>query len=119
MTRPGGPCPEGVEPMADWWYAKDGQQRGPVTSSDLARMAQAGELKPDDLVFGGDAKDWIAASKIKGLFPAAGGGNRPVPVPGRPGEDAAFAFEGSPVSPGGADVGGVRRPSISMPVVVD
>src|SRR5436305_15283172 len=105
MTRPGGPCPEGVEPMADWWYAKDGQQRGPVTSSDLARMAQSGELKPEDLVFGGDAKDWIPASKIKGLFPAGGGGSRAVAAaPARMGgEDQGFGF-GSPPPGGGGDV---------------
>lgn len=59
--------------MADWYYAKGGKQNGPITSAQLRQLAQAGELLPDDLVFREGGTNWVAASTVNGLFPAAGG----------------------------------------------
>jgi hypothetical protein len=36
--------------MANWCYAKDGQQYGPIASAQLKLLARSGELQPDDLV---------------------------------------------------------------------
>ncbi len=53
-----------------WYYARDDQQFGPVTSVELKRLASASELSPDDLVWKEGMDEWAAASKVKGLFPA-------------------------------------------------
>lgn len=72
--------------MPDWYYARDGQQQGPVSAAQLKQMAGAGELEPDDLVFQEGGKDWVAASTVKGLFPAGGAvkaSRAPDPAPAR------------------------------------
>jgi hypothetical protein len=71
--------------MADWYYAKDGERKGPVSSSQLRQMAQSGELLPTDMVFKEGGSQWIPASSINNLFagpnavradPGASGGMR-------------------------------------------
>jgi hypothetical protein len=58
--------------MADlWYYARDGKQQGPVGSEELKRLAAAGQLRPTDLVWKDGMADWLAAAKVRGLFPAA------------------------------------------------
>lgn len=66
--------------MADWYYAKNGQQKGPINSAELKRMAQAGEIGPDDLVFREGGTNWVAASTVAGLFPAGGVSTAPRPA---------------------------------------
>jgi hypothetical protein len=53
---------------AEWYYAKDNQQQGPVASADLKRLSLAGQLGPEDLVWREGLTDWIPARKVKGLF---------------------------------------------------
>ncbi len=53
----------------DWYCRIEGQEEGPVTSTQLQTMARNGQLKPDDQVRKGLAAPWYAASRIKGLFP--------------------------------------------------
>src|SRR4051812_32746808 len=59
--------------MADWYYAKDGERLGPVSSSALRQLAQAGTLLPTDMVFKEGGSQWVLASTINNLFPAGGG----------------------------------------------
>jgi hypothetical protein len=67
--------------MADWYYARGGTHQGPVTPAQLRQMAQAGEIKPDDLVFQEGGTQWVAASTVKGLFDRAPGtGTAPAPA---------------------------------------
>jgi hypothetical protein len=54
----------------EWYYAHDGQQAGPVSAVELKQLADAGKLRPDDLVWQEGVKDWIPARKVKGLFDA-------------------------------------------------
>src|SRR4051812_1167520 len=63
--------------MADWYYAKNGQQQGPVNSAQLKQMASAGQIGPDDLVFREGGTQWVAASTVAGL--QFGGGAAPPP----------------------------------------
>jgi hypothetical protein len=68
--------------MADWYYAKNGQQQGPVSSADLKRLVAAGELGPTDLVFQEGGTQWVEANTIKGLFPSGGVSSKPsAPAP--------------------------------------
>jgi hypothetical protein len=55
-------------PPIDWYYAKDNKQFGPVNAAELKRLSQAGELRPEDLVWSDGMKEWSAARKVKGLF---------------------------------------------------
>ena len=58
--------------MAKWFYQRNGVTHGPVDSTQLKRLAQAGELIPDDLLRREDMQSWTKASKVQGLFGVAG-----------------------------------------------
>jgi hypothetical protein len=60
-----------------WFYARDGQQRGPLSVDQLKQMAFAGKLAPTDLVWQQGMASWVAAHSVRDLFPA----NRPVATP--------------------------------------
>lgn len=52
-----------------WYYTKNSQQQGPVSEQELKRMAQAGELKPSDLVWSQGMSNWVPAQSVKMLYP--------------------------------------------------
>jgi hypothetical protein len=52
----------------DWFYAKGDKHFGPVNAGELKRMATAGELKPDDLVWREGMAEWTIARNVRGLF---------------------------------------------------
>ncbi|WDI43722.1 GYF domain-containing protein [Bremerella sp. P1] len=55
--------------MADqWYYGRDGQHAGPVTSQQLKGLVDNGDLQPTDLVWKEGLSEWIPAKKVKGLF---------------------------------------------------
>jgi hypothetical protein len=60
---------------AEWFYADQGQQCGPVTFEELQRRATAGQLRPSDLVWRPGLDEWLPASSQPGLF----GGPGPAP----------------------------------------
>ncbi|WP_072387019.1 DUF4339 domain-containing protein [Hyphomicrobium sp. CS1BSMeth3] len=62
----------------DWYYATDGDAVGPVTLSDLERMARRGQLRREHLVWTASMSGWEPASSIAELWPA------PPPLPPRP-----------------------------------
>ncbi len=96
--------------MADWYYAKEGRQHGPVSSSQLRQLASSGQLLPDDLVFREGSSNWVAASTVSGLFPPGGVVPARSSAPSRP-EPAAggFAFDEG----GGDEDAPVRSPGRS------
>jgi hypothetical protein len=58
---------------SEWFYTQNGQQApAPVSSSQLAQMAAAGQLQPTDMVWKEGMPNWAPASSIKGLFGGAG-----------------------------------------------
>jgi hypothetical protein len=65
-----------------WYYSRgNADMQGPVSPAELARLAQAGELRPGDLVWKEGMEEWIAADRIKGLeFPSASP-VQPTPAP--------------------------------------
>lgn len=53
---------------AQWHYSRsDDHQAGPVSATELNRLAEAGELRSDDLVWKEGMAEWVPASRIKGL----------------------------------------------------
>lgn len=52
----------------EWYYARGDQQSGPVSPQELKRMASAGEIAPEDLVWREGMDDWSPARTVRGLF---------------------------------------------------
>ena len=58
----------------EWYYARENRQMGPVSPAELKRLAAAGELGPDDLVWREGMTEWSAAKNVRGLFEEEGRG---------------------------------------------
>lgn len=55
--------------MTEWYYAKGGQQNGPVSFEKLRDLAASGMLDPGkDLVWNATMKDWVPAGQVEGIF---------------------------------------------------
>lgn len=54
----------------EWYYLIDGEQIGPVPSTDLKELADSGVLHGSDLVWKEGMADWIPASQVPGLLSA-------------------------------------------------
>jgi len=58
--------------MATEWYCRvQGTESGPLSATDLRRLATDGRINSADLVRRGLAGDWTPAAMVKGLFDAA------------------------------------------------
>lgn len=55
-------------PDAEWYYAKDDQQLGPVSTAELKKLADDGRIAPDDLVWCDQMDGWAPARTRKDLF---------------------------------------------------
>ncbi|MGD9723815.1 MAG: DUF4339 domain-containing protein [Pirellulales bacterium] len=60
-------------PELQWYYARNDQPLGPVSAGELKQLAEAGELKPDDLLWREGMDEWTTAVNLRGLFGAAAG----------------------------------------------
>lgn len=60
-----------------FFYAEEGERRGPVTADELRELAASGKLARSDMVWQEGVEKGVPASRVKGLFttatPAAGG----------------------------------------------
>lgn len=56
--------------MADiqWYYARNDQQFGPVSATELKQLADAGRLTPGDLLWREGMDAWTTAINLHGLF---------------------------------------------------
>ena len=55
--------------MSEWYYARGGQQNGPVSFETLVELARRGELDPlKDLVWTARMKDWVPAGQVREIF---------------------------------------------------
>jgi hypothetical protein len=58
--------------MSDSWYVLiEGQQLGPYTGEQLVQFAQEGRIMGDTLVWAEGMAEWLPATQISGLMPAA------------------------------------------------
>jgi hypothetical protein len=53
---------------ADWFYTTNKQQSGPVSWDELRKLAAAGTLKRDDLVWSEGMAEWLKGERQAGLF---------------------------------------------------
>src|SRR5882757_11230083 len=79
-----------------WFYASEGQQKGPFPEAQLHDLIARGAVRPDTLVWTEGMAGWQKAAEIPGLMP---GGSGPPAVP-RPGGQAMAAggYGGGPLS---------------------
>src|SRR5438874_6772937 len=55
--------------MAQWFYARDGRQAGPVEFAELRALAEQGELLGGDLVWSEGMLNWTPARDVADLLP--------------------------------------------------
>ena len=48
----------------EWYYATNGEQKGPVSQEELMDLFQKGEVKGSDLVWNDNMADWAAYESI-------------------------------------------------------
>lgn len=71
--------------MSEWYYARGGQQSGPVTFEQLVALARSGGLDPaKDLVWSASMKDWTPASQVPELVAAPANPLAPTADPANP-----------------------------------
>jgi hypothetical protein len=56
-------------PEVLWYYAKNDQQLGPVSPTELKKLAESRALSSDDLIWREGMESWVPAARVKGLFP--------------------------------------------------
>lgn len=56
---------------SEWFYTLDGEKHGPVSSKELRRLAQAGTLSRNSLLWKEGMKEWRPASEANKLFNGA------------------------------------------------
>jgi hypothetical protein len=81
--------------MADWYYARAGQQFGPVSRMRIEEMARSGELQPKDLLWTESMDQWQPAGIVTGIFAV---GAPPVPREGIPDQGSALNPYAAPQS---------------------
>lgn len=71
--------------MEQWYYAKAGQQHGPVGIEELRGLIASGAINPaSDLVWNAGMKDWLPAAQIPVLVGAAASPRPPDLEPAQP-----------------------------------
>ncbi|MBA4063978.1 MAG: hypothetical protein C0501_09755 [Isosphaera sp.] len=100
------PPPPPAPPPEEWYYVRDGKRQGPVTFSELKRLAARGELDRPDQVWTEGYKAWVTAGSVSGLCPPPG--SVPPPI-----MDATTRVTGS-VRVGRKFVGGVAWYRVSL-----
>src|SRR5215210_3804494 len=106
---------------SQWFYGRDGAQHGPIAEAELRRLAEAGELRPHDLVWREGMAQWQPAQDVPGLFATVPLGPPPIPPAGQPpgayappgygpGSPIQYAgpYQRPPAPPGLGDDAGVR-----------
>jgi len=63
-----------------WYYSKEGEQAGPISSVELKKLALSGKLQPTDLVRKDGMAQWSVATKVKGLFSSSSSTETPAPL---------------------------------------
>lgn len=54
---------------AEWCYGVDGRDAGPVSASELRKLAQEGRVTPDTPIWKVGSSKKVPASRVRGLFP--------------------------------------------------
>jgi hypothetical protein len=55
--------------MTQWYYRRRGHSHGPFSPKQFKQLALTGRIQPSDELRRNDMPDWVAGTKIEGLFP--------------------------------------------------
>ena len=77
---PGEAEPESQEEEAQWYYAKDGDRKGPVPLSEMLGLFQEDELSPSDYVWRQGLEAWQPAEEVDELAEALSGAEAEEPA---------------------------------------
>ena len=64
----GAPQVQAPASQPQWYYANQGQQSGPISDSDLARLVANGEVLSETLVWREGMQEWLPVHSIPGLI---------------------------------------------------
>lgn len=66
----------GMQPEAQWFIARDGNQHGPLSDAEMKKLVELSYLRPTDLIWRQGFPDWRPALAV---FPRPQGGAAPMP----------------------------------------
>lgn len=92
-----------------WFYAKDGEQQGPVAAELIRERLKAGELSDTTLVWKDGMAQWAPLGEVLEL-------REPVPTPAAPQEGAPVSEASAPVQAAAPAVSPYRAPQLNQPV---
>ena len=93
-----------------WYYARGGEQRGPVSADEVKSKLASGELSPQDLVWSEGMGNWQPAASVH-QFAGAG----PGVGAGAPPQGDAYDIAPDPNQPGAAPQGYAPTPGYAPP----
>jgi len=102
--------------MAQWYYSKGGEQKGPVEQQELQRLLSTGEVQPGDLVWRDGLANWQPAHQVAELAATASaqpqqpGFQQPQSGYQQPGQQAAYQQPGFQQPGYGQQPGGYAQP---------
>ncbi|WP_426443510.1 DUF4339 domain-containing protein [Bradyrhizobium genosp. P] len=82
----------------NWFYASEGQQKGPLPEAQLQDLIARGMVRPDTLVWTEGMSGWQKAGEIPGLVPSAGAPPAFPQAGGPPQVVASGSYSGGPLS---------------------
>ncbi len=84
-------------PSAEWFYAVEGERKGPIPWAILQSKASTGEINSSTLIWKYGMKQWLAAADISGLLPKSNVGRSPAEAGTRDNKSAMSWSELFPV----------------------
>lgn len=82
----------------NWFYASEGQQKGPLPEVQLRDLIARGAVRPDTLVWTEGMSGWQKAAEIPGLIPSAAPPPPAFPQAGPPPVVASGGYSGGTIS---------------------
>jgi hypothetical protein len=82
----------------NWFYASEGQQKGPLPEAQLRDLIARGTVRADTLVWTEGMSGWQKAAEIPGLVPGAGTSPAFPQAGGSPQVAASGSYSGGPLS---------------------
>lgn len=104
--------------MASWYYAHNGEQRGPVDENEFRMLQQTGVVKASTLVWQEGMADWLTLAEVQGRPRPSSTANAmqaPGQAPSALGQTAAPSGTFTTPSPGGPAGPGPAAPSPYAP----
>lgn len=87
----------GIMSDAQWYYAEDGEQKGPVALAEIQRLVSAKRIQAEDLVWREGMEDWLPLGEVAELRPAKPKQARKLgPAEAKPAKESAKPADAAP-----------------------